>query len=85
MQLANLLDSVPGSVFICTKSKESQTPHSVYANLNMNTFFGCDIVNYRSSSKRNKPSKLQARKNKKMSLKATGGPNKVNPLKKPIF
>lgn len=50
-QLANLLDTVPDNVFICTKGSESSESQRIYANLKMNTFFGGDIVNYKKDDK----------------------------------
>jgi len=43
-QLSNLLDSLPDKVLICTKAQEGKAPKSIYSNMQMNAFFGCDLV-----------------------------------------
>ena len=45
-QLINLLDIVPDSVFICTKSTDSMGPRGLFANKQMNKFFGRDILSH---------------------------------------
>ena len=45
-QLMNLLDIVPDSVFICTKSIDSMLPRGLFANQQMNKFFGRDIISH---------------------------------------
>ena len=43
-QLANLLNSVPDNVIICTKSSEKQVPIPLYGNARVNNFFGQSVV-----------------------------------------
>ena len=43
-QMADLLDLVPDNVFICTKTSGDKRPKSVFANLKMNQFFGCNLL-----------------------------------------
>lgn len=43
-QMADLLDSMPDSVFICTKGSDDKQTCPIYANLQTNVFFGRNIL-----------------------------------------
>ena len=81
MQLANLLNTVPDNVFICSKGTESQAMQSLYANLKMNTFFGGDIVNYKKDGKFFKTSMLKS----VAKVAEAGARMQRDPLRRPIF
>ena len=46
--MSDLLDLVPDSVFICTKTRTSEEDKSessgLFANFKMNQFFGCNVL-----------------------------------------
>ena len=44
-ELINIMDLVPDSVFICSKSKDDTGPVGLYANFKMNQFFGRNVIN----------------------------------------
>ncbi len=43
-QLSDLIDAVPDSVLICKKGDKESNMKALYANLKMNSFFGCGIT-----------------------------------------
>jgi len=51
-QLKNLLDTVPDKVLIVSKPSEAIAPRSLYSNRGMNEFFGGDIVEMSTRSKK---------------------------------
>ena len=80
--MADLLDAVPDSVFICTKAwGESKAIRSVYANFKMNNFFGRDVIH--TSKNRPKKSGMKQAKVDKYTLPAPAIEN--DPLRKRIF
>lgn len=76
-----MLDAVPDSVFICTKNTQNNEakPQALYANLKMNAFFGCDVVNT-DVKRRGKKGKRKAK-----SQEERAGLPRVVPLKTKIF
>ncbi len=46
--LTNLLDALPDSVLVCTKSTEETRAKPVFSNVKLNEFFGCDVLNSHS-------------------------------------
>ena len=44
--MSNLLDNVPDSVFICTTPTEQCAPRGVYANRQLNQFFGDNVMRF---------------------------------------
>ena len=46
-QLIGILNAVPSSVYICSKtSEEEEIPTSLFSNQKMNRFFACNVLNY---------------------------------------
>ena len=43
-QLSNLLDAMPDKFLISTRVQEARAPKSIYSNKQMDTFFGCNMV-----------------------------------------
>ena len=43
-QLKDLLELVPDSVYICTRSSDNSEPKGLFANCKMNNFFGQDVL-----------------------------------------
>ncbi len=54
INLNNLLDGLPDSVLVCTKSTEERKARPLYGNVKLNSFFGCDVVNSHNKSKLHK-------------------------------
>ena len=60
-QFANLLDVVPDSVYICSNADRETQSQPIYANSNMNRFFGRDLI-ARDDSKAKRLKKRKAKK-----------------------
>ena len=42
--MKDLLELVPDSVYICTRSRDNSEPKGLFANCKMNNFFGQDVL-----------------------------------------
>ena len=64
-----MLDLVPDSVFICSKSKgDEKAPQGLFANFRMNQFFGCDVLQSSIATKKPKKSFLRRKKPNTMNI-----------------
>lgn len=71
--MKDLLELVPDSVYICTRSRDNSEPKGLFANCKMNNFFGQDVL--LSGGKRTTNSTKSKVKSKKQ----------LEPLQKKIF
>ena len=85
-QLANLLNSVPDNVLICTKGNEHHQLQPIYANARINQFFGKSVVN-QSRVQTNSKKKLKKVKNpyEKKNSSKDRTVKEQTPLKRRIF
>ena len=76
-----LLDSVPDNVIICSRGNKKRPAKALYANLRTTTFFGSDVVNYRTNQK--KKSMLKAVKID--GVVPSSSSETLNPIRMKIF